>query len=179
MAHALATPSRVDGEDVAVVIASDIEAVRRGVVALGNAIRSIDAPLTPNLVMAVAQQERRHDALAAEFGLLTSAEVGERMGSRAAAKRNAAAAARSEGRLVAIRRGRYLLYPGFQFDESGIRPVIAELRHLADRHGWPEASLIEWIMAPTTYLGGKRPVDVLGDPALVTRVAEESMGVVW
>jgi hypothetical protein len=170
----------IDRDDVAVVIHDEMEAVRRSVAALGDAIRSLDIGLTPNMVKAVAQQEHRREALAAEFGLLTSVEAGARMGSRAtAARRNAATAARIEGRLLAIKQGRYFLYPGFQFDDHGIRPVIADLKRVADEHGWDEASVIEWILAPTTYLHGKRPVDVLDDDELVVQTARNSMGTVW
>lgn len=169
-----------DEEDIAVVIRDEMEAVRRGVASLGEAIRSLDTGLTPNIVKAVAQQERRREALASEFGLLTSVEAGSRMGSRASsAKRNAASVARSAGRLLAYRQGKYLLYPGFQFDDHGIRPAIAELKKVADEHGWDEASLIEWMMAPTTYLHGKRPVDLLEDVDTVVDVARNAMGVVW
>lgn len=169
----------VDRESVAIVLHDEMESIRRSVAALGDALQALNIDLSPSMVKAVAQQVRRREALAAEFGLLTSAEAGERMGSRAVAKRNAAAAARSEGRLVALKHGRYFLYPGFQFDEQGIRPVIAELKAVADEYGWDEASLIAWIMSPTTYLGGKRPVDVLDDRDLVVKTARDDMGVVW
>jgi hypothetical protein len=109
----MVSSSVVDQSDIPVVIHEEMEAVRRNVAALRDAIRSLAIGLTPNVVKAVAQQERRREALAAEFGLRTSVEAGTRMGSRAsAARRNAAAAARGEGRLLAYRQGRYLLYPG-------------------------------------------------------------------
>jgi hypothetical protein len=50
---------------------------------------------------------------------------------------------------------------------------------VAEEHGWDEASVIEWIMAPTTYLHGNRPVDVLDDAELVVNAARSSMGIVW
>lgn len=101
------------------------------------------------------------------------------MSSRAVARRNAATAARSEGRLLALRRGKYLLYPAFQFEAVGILPVIAALRDIGDQHGWDEASLIEWMMAPTTYLGGDRPVDIINDADQLLAVATEAFGVSW
>lgn len=101
------------------------------------------------------------------------------MSSRAVVRRNAATAARSEGRLLALRRGKYLLYPAFQFGRAGVRPVIAEIRAVGERHGWDETSLIEWLMAPTTYLGGRRPVDIIDDSDQLLALTAEVFGLSW
>ena len=174
------TAHRLDeAEGVVAAVATDLENVRRNVIALGNAIHSAQVSASPALARAVQAQQNVYDRIDAEFGLLTSAQVADRMGSRAMARRNAATAARADGRLLAIRRGRYLLYPGFQFDAEGVRPVIADLRAVAVGHGWDEASLIEWMVSPTTYLHGQRPVDVLDDPEGLLDVAQKALGVSW
>lgn len=160
-------------------VAGDLERTRRNVAALGGAIHAAHLTASPPLARAVQAQQNLYGRIEAEFGLLTSREAADRMGSRAVARRNAATAARSEGRLFALRRGRYLLYPGFQFDSAGVRPVIAALLTAAREHGWEEASLIEWMVSPTTYLSGRRPVDVIEDPDRLLGVAEESFGVSW
>ncbi|WP_168226604.1 hypothetical protein [Tomitella fengzijianii] len=166
--------------DPAEAAAEDLAQTRRNVAALGSAIHSAHlTAASPALARAVQAQQNLYDALDAEFGLLTSAQVADRLGSRAAARRNAAAAARAAGRLLALRRGNRLLYPGFQFTAAGIRPVIADLRSLGDRHGWHEAGLIEWLLGPTTLLDGGRPVDALGDAERLLAVAEASFGVSW
>ena len=132
------------------------------------------------LARAVQAQQNLYERLNEEFGLLTSAQAADRMNSRAVvARRNAATGARSEGRLLALRRGKYLMYPGFQFDAAGIRPVIAELRALGGQHGWDEASLIEWLLGPTTYLAGQRPVDVIDAPGRLLAVAADVFGISW
>lgn len=151
----------------------------RSVEALGRAVHAAHVSASPSLARAVQAQQNLYDEIAAEFGLLTSAEAGERMGSRARAARNAATAARRDGKLLALRRGGYWLFPGFQFDEYGARPVIAQLLAVARDHERTEAGLVQWLCSPTTYLGGARPVDVIDEPAKLIGVAEEAFGVQW
>jgi|SRR5690625_518280 len=160
-------------------VAHDLEQTRRNVAALGSAIHAATLTASPSLARAVQAQQNMYDSMAAEFGLLTSAEAADRMGSRAVARRNAAAAARRAGKLVAVRRGRYLMYPGFQFDSAGIRIVIAELVAIASEHDWDEISLITWLIAPTTYLDGQRPVDIIDEPDRLVVLAREAFGISW
>lgn len=172
-----ATSSAADRAVASVV--TDLDQTRRNVAALGSAIHAAQVTASPPLARAVQAQQNLYDRIEAEFGLLTSAEAADRMGSRAVARRNAASAARNDGRLVALRRGRYLLYPGFQFSSDGIRPVIGELWSLAREHGWSEVSLIEWLVAPTTYLSDRRPADLLDEPDRLLAVAREALGISW
>lgn len=167
-------------DDLALAVAADLEQTRRNVTALGTAIRAAHlTAASPALARAVQAQQNLHDSIDTEFGLLTSAQAADQMSSRAIARRNAATAARREGRLLALRRGKYLLYPAFQFDMAGIRPVVADLRRIGDQHGWDETSLIEWLMAPTTYLSGRRPVDIIEDADQLRTLAVEAFGVSW
>lgn len=160
-------------------ITHDLERTRRNVAALGEAIHAAQLTTSPSLARAVQAQQNLYSRIEAEFGLLTSRQAADRMGSRAVARRNAATAAHHQGRLVALRRGRYLLYPGFQFDHSGIRPAMPALIAIARQHEWDQASLIEWLVSPTTYLAGQRPVDILDDPDRLTGLAHEVFGVSW
>ena len=125
---------------------------------------------------AVLQAHRNsvaRDALAAEFGLLSSSDVAELSGSAA---RNAGATAarwRAAGRIFAVTSGgKAALFPGFQFDAGGQPvPVIADiLAALADRlDPW---SLALWFTGDNPRLGGLRPVDALsGDPDAVLAAA--------
>lgn len=175
MARATAESARTS----ALAIVDDLERARRNVAALGSAIHAAKLTMSPSLARAVQAQENLYERIDAEFGLLTSAQVAGRIGSRAAARRNAAAAAHGEGRLLALRRGRYLMFPAFQFDDSGPRPVIAELVRVSREHGWEETSLIEWLMAPTTYLAGRRPVDAIGEREKLLETARQAFGVSW
>lgn len=166
-------------ERTAEAVAADLDQTRRNVSALGSAIHAADVTASPPLARAVQAQQNLYDRIEAEFGLLTSAQAADRMGSRAVARRNAATAARKEGKLLALQRGRYLSYPGFQFTAAGIRPVIADLWGIARKHSWGETSLIEWMVAPTTYLAGQRPVDIIDDPDRLLTVAREAFEISW
>lgn len=161
-------------------LAKDTERIRSTVAALGEAIYAADITYdSPALVRATAAAEGLYDQIEAEFGLLTSAEAGVRMGSRAQAARNLPSAARKEGRLLALQRGRYVKVPGFQFDHQGLRPVIGDLITVGAEYGRTETGLIQWLMSPTTYLDGGRPVDVLDEPETLLRLAREAFAVEW
>lgn len=169
-----------DGREmVALAAVRDLEAARRNVAALGAALHAAGLTSSPELARATQAQQDLYNRIDVEFGLLTSTQVADRLGSRARARRNAAAAARREGKLIALQRGRYLAYPGFQFGPRGARPVIARLRTFATRNGWDETSLIEWLVRPTTYLDGRRPVDILDEGDRVMQVARDAFGVSW
>lgn len=172
-------PRALTADDYVDLLAEDVALARRSVAALGPAIQSVAHRVSPSLTRAVQARENLYADIEDEFGLFSSAEAGQRMGSRSAARRNAATAARREGRLLGLRRGGYLLFPGFQFDAHGVRPVIADLVETGRKHHWHEASLIEWLCSPTTYLDGVRPVDVLDDAERVVQVAQAAFGVQW
>lgn len=166
-------------ERISAEIAEDTARIRSTVASLGEAIHAAHAPASPALAASVQAQQNLYDQIAVEFGLLTSSEAGRRMGSRSTTSRNLALASRKEGRLLGLTRGRYTLFPGFQFHDTGLRPVIADLVRLGQRHGRTETGLIEWLMAPTTYLGGKRPVDIIDAPTRILEVADSAFGVEW
>lgn len=152
---------------------------RRTVAALSGAIRSAHVSASPSLARSVQAEENVYAAIDAEFGLVSSEEAGRRMGSRSAARRNLALAAQRDGRLLGVRRGRYQVYPAFQFDGSGVRPVVAELVQVARAHDWDPADLIPWLVAPTTTLDGRRPVDVIEEPTVLLAAAESAFAREW
>lgn len=166
-------------ERIAEEVAREVVKTRRIVGALGEAIRAAHSTASPALAAATQARENLYDEIEAEFGLLTSAQAGEAMGSRSTAKRNLASAAYRDGRLLALRRGNYMLYPAFQFSESGLRPVIADLIALGRQHQRTSAGIIQWLMAPTTYLAGRRPVDVIDAPEQLLAAAGDAFGVQW
>ena len=161
--------------------------IREGADALGDAFQAIRVFVPPPIARAVAAKESLYDRIDAEFGLLAAGEAGRLLGSRSSAPRNQASQLRRPGRLLAITRGRRSLFPGFQFGSEGQPlPVIPQLRELAERSGWSESGVVQWLMAPTTYLstGDRgatlRPVDLLAvDPGRVVKTAEQSWNVEW
>lgn len=155
--------------------------VRESAHAVGVALSSVAVYTEPAVARAVQAEQNLYARIEAEFGMLSSTEAGKRMGSRSSAPRNLATTAHRNKALVAVRRGNYLTYPGFQFGADG-KPlaVIARLREVADDNGWSEAGLVQWLCSPTTYLDGDRPVDHLAaDPERVVAVAGEALAVSW
>lgn len=155
--------------------------VRESAHAVGVALSSVAVYTEPAVARAVQAEQNLHARIEAEFGLLSSTDAGKRMGSRSSAPRNMATTAHRNKALVAVRRGNYLAYPGFQFGADGTPlPVIARLREVAEENGWSEAGLVQWLCSPTTYLDDDRPVDrLLTDPDGVVTVAAEALGVSW
>lgn len=128
--------------------------------------------VSPGVGSQVRRNAQARAELAEEFGVLSSAEVATRAGSRAS---NAAALAsrwRKERRVFGVPVGDSLRYPGFQFDSEG-RPlaVVAEvLAELAEALSPWELAL--WFTGANGWLGGVRPVDVLTtEPAQVSEAA--------
>lgn len=121
---------------------------------------------------AVEAERQLYRQIVGEFGLLTAEEADRHLGSPAAT-------ARAEGRLLGIDREQRVIYPGFQFGGHDIRPVIARLIDVGRQHGRTELGLIQWLVSPTTYLHGKRPVDVIDVPDKLLETARSSFGVEW
>lgn len=155
--------------------------VRESAAAVGAALSSVAVYADPAITRAVQAEHNLYARIEAEFGMLTSSQAGKRMGSRSSAPRNHATTAHRNKALVAVRRGNYLAYPGFQFGPDG-QPlaVIAALREIAETNGWSEAGLVQWLCGPTTYFDGDRPVDHLADdPERVAAVAADDFAISW
>lgn len=155
--------------------------IRESARAVGEALAAVEVYTEPAITRAVQAEHNLYARIDAEFGMLSSADAGRRMGSRSSAPRNLATTAHRAGTLVAVHRGNYLAYPGFQFDPGGQPlPVIARLREVAKAADWSEGGLVQWLCAPTTYFDGDRPVDHLSaEPDRVLAVAKEALAVSW
>ncbi len=82
----------------------------------------------------------------------------------------------TEGRIFAVPTGRQDRYPAFQFDPitGQPRPVIAVvLPHLQHETPWGRAL---WWTAPSAWLDGRRPLDVLAhnDAAAIHAAAQDA-----
>ena len=155
--------------------------IRESARALGDALGAVKVYTEPAVARAVQAERTLYDRIEAEFGLLTSAETGRRLGSRSTAPRNLAVATRRNGALLAITRGHQMLFPGFQFGADGRPlPVIRVLWELAGEAQWSQNGVVQWLCAPSTYLGGLRPVDLLAsDPDRVVDTARRAWTVQW
>ncbi|MDG3017212.1 hypothetical protein [Speluncibacter jeojiensis] len=161
-------------------LAASVATTLRSARALGVALESVDLPATPSIARAVQAEENRWRSIEAEFGLLSSLEVGELLGSRSSNPRSAASDRHRAGKLLGVRRGRETRYPGFQFSHGTVLPVIADLVALARRHQWSEQELALWLIAPTGWLDDRRPVDVLAaDSDAVLAAADAKFTTQW
>ena len=137
------------------------------------------SPYTPNLPSPEAEHNL-YARIEAEFGMLTSTEAGKRMGSGSSAPRNLATTAHRNKALVAVRRGNYLAYPGFQCGPDG-QPiaVIRRLRDIAETNDWSEAGLVQCLCSPTTHRQRPARRHLTTDPDRVVAVAAEALAVSW
>lgn len=120
-------------------------------------------------------------AMEAEFGLLTGAQVDELLGHQADGRSSYAAGEHGAGRLIGIRRGGDVVFPGFQFDRAAgqVRAVIPDLLEVVLGSGRTEENLAQWLCDPSGYLAGDRPVDHLDEPTRVLTAAEGHYGIEW
>lgn len=162
------------------LLTSIAENMEQSIAALGPALAEIETPVSPQLARSMAATERAWRDLENDFGLLTSLEVSEIVGSKSP-NRSYASEQRSRGKLIAVKRPGGLRYPGFQIDraEHAIRPVMADLIRVAENAGRSESSLALWMTSHTGYLDGDRPVEHLSQPEKVVDAALHSFGVQW
>jgi hypothetical protein len=82
---------------------------------------------------------------------------------------------------LAFERGGRTVYPGFQFVDGSVKPVIRELAQVAATFDRSPKAVFVWLCSSTTYVrGGGRPVDLIdSEPGEVIRIAKEAWGVVW
>lgn len=149
----------------------------RNRVSLGAAVSKLPT-VEAGFTRAVQATENAWRGIADEFGMLSSREVAERIGSKSS-NRNLASDLRKRGQLLGVNRLNSYKYPGFQFTAEGtVRPVIPELITTMNESGWTEPSLVLWLCSPSGRFSGMRPVDLLDDPALVAK-ARDMMQTDW
>jgi hypothetical protein len=132
---------------------------------------------TPPAVLQARRNAAAREELIAEFGLLSSAEVAARAGSRAKNKAALANRWKQEGRVFSVPHQGTLHYPAFQFDDEGqpCEAVAGVLKALGTRlSDW---GLALWFTGRYGSLGDRRPVDLLmAEPGRVIAAAELKAG---
>jgi len=133
-----------------------------------------------NLVPSEAEEavDQFWNQVDAEFGLLTEADV-----THLFLKYNRPFTVEElqvYGQILEIERNGETLYPGYQFLNGAVRPIIVKLVMMGTEYGISQPEVALWMCRPTTYLNdGLRPVDFLDDPDLVNDIAERNWGIVW
>ena len=135
----------------------------------------------PAAVLQARRNAAARHALMQEFGALTSTEVSELAGSKAANKAALAHRWKQEGRIFSVLHGTGTYFPAFQFDATGHpRPAVAGVLAALGGHvtDW---QLALWFTSANGWLGGRRPVDRLEDEpeAVVAAAQREAAGLLY
>ncbi|MCP3963187.1 MAG: hypothetical protein GY719_35555 [bacterium] len=174
----------IAGHDAAVVVTTDDAELLRQAMAIVDSMQrrrqqmeQMIESMMPTGVpgkAAVLQAQRNaeaREALLRDFGALTSAEVADLAGSKAANRAALANRWRKEGRIFAVTHRGQTLFVSFQLDADGRPlPVIAQvLEAFGGDEGWQTAL---WFLAGNGWLGDSRPIDLLiSEPERVAEAA--------
>lgn len=170
----------VQGDGQAAHLVRQLHHQARTAAALRRSLSALTGDISPEQTYRAQTTENAWRQIEAEFGLLTAAEVAQRVGSTAKSAKSYASDARKAGRLLAMKRMNKLLYPAFQLSGNGPLPEIRELHQAAQRLEVGEESVLLWLSAPTTWWGeDSRPVDHLDEPGEVLRAFEVHYGTEW
>lgn len=126
--------------------------------------QSDDSPI-PGGGSEAGKQRRLYDAAREDFltkvPLLSSHEVGDLLGSKAKDRSAVASRLKREGKLLAVRCRGVDMYPAFQIVDGRPLSAIEEVLGAFRSGGNWTAGL--WLRAPSGWLGGERPLDLIRD----------------
>ena len=132
----------------------------------------LDPPLSAETVYGVAQTDIAIRCIEAEFGLLGSVPLA-RADPEDVQRRS------SHTPISFMYRGRSV-FPRFQFTESGVlQPAVVMMLENDTAARQSGLDLALWMMSPSGYLDGARPVDCLAEPRSVAAAAVAHFGVIW
>lgn len=144
-----------------------------------DSVANQPVPVGPATAGQIALVDQAWRGIESRYGALDAGQYSELVGA-SPRSRSVATKAKAKG-LVGYRRGRRVLYPGFQFGERGLRPgwndVVAPLRAA----GWDDEDIVLWLAAPHGALGRRSPVEALddGDRGLVLDLVRDEAAGVW
>lgn len=112
-----------------------------------------------------------------EFGFLTETEVRDVAGPKNS----------SDAHDFALQYRGQELYPGFLFEPSSsgvgsmrVRPLMKDLKKIADEYDWNGRDIVFWMASPTTWFSDEgRPVDHLDEPARVIAAFKDAASAQW
>jgi hypothetical protein len=163
-----------------VVVLLENLAVREGVLRhVTDAVANQPVPVGPATAGQIALVDQAWRGIESRYGALDAGQYAELVGA-SPTSRSVASKAKAKG-LVGYRRGRRILYPGFQFGERGLRSgwndVVGPLR--AAR--WDDEDIVLWLAAPHGALGRRSPVEALdeGDRSSVLELVRDEAAGMW
>lgn len=131
---------------------------------------------TPTEVLQARRNASARASLLTEFGALTSSQVADLVGSEAKNRSSLAHRWRKEGRLLGVQYKGTVWYPGFQFHDGDVLPVVVDVLAELGGAGAGEWEIALWFTAPSGWLADRRPVDLLlSDPLRVIEAARREV----
>jgi len=179
--HAVHDPSPLDALFHSDSLNSLASTVLESVHALGAAMTAIPGTVSPQMARSLQAAENIWRSIAREFGLLTSVEVAELLGSRKP-NRSIASTLRNEGNIVGIMRGNSYRFPGFQFDaeQGAVVPAMPRLIALAKENERTDDDLVFWMTSASSFFREQdRPVDHLREEERVLAAARDQFEGTW
>ncbi|NJC24419.1 hypothetical protein BJ994_003495 [Arthrobacter pigmenti] len=147
---------------------------------LRSTLSVLDEPPSTQAIRGLLATEHLWREIEDEFGMLTAAEVADKVGSKAKARNGYALDKRKAGGLIGVERLNSIVYPGFQFTSTGtILSAVPRLVNIIKEHAKSEEGLVQWLCSPSGYLEGDRPVDHMDDIEAVVGAAQGHYGVEW
>ena len=179
--HALPDNSPVDALFHSGVLNSLASTVLDSVNALGAAMSAIPSAVSPQKARSLQAAENIWRNIDREYGMLTSVEVAELLGSRKP-NRSIASTLRNEGTIVGIMRGNSYRFPGFQFDadQGAVVPVMPKLIAVARENERSDEDLVFWMTSASSFFREQdRPVDHLREEDRVLAAAVDQFEGTW
>ncbi|RNL51409.1 hypothetical protein [Arthrobacter oryzae] len=147
------------------------------VAALFRALEGVDADVSPQLARSVQATINAVKHAGREFGFLTKSEVLAVLGPEND----------SEAHDFTLPYRGQTLYPGFLFEPSPggagsmrVRPIMKDVKKIADEYGWDGTDVVLWMISPTTWFADeRRPVDHFEEPARILAAFEDEAGGTW
>lgn len=147
------------------------------VAAVFRALESVEGDVSPQLARAVQATINAVKQIEREFGLLTERDVRDALGSGMV----------SEALGFVLHYRGQDLYPGFLFEPlptaggtKRVRPLMKDLKKVADKYGLDGTDVVLWMTSPTTWFADeRRPVDHLDEPARIIAALEDEAGIQW
>lgn len=160
-----------DARDAVALLASHAGVLRR----LSGALAEEPTPTAPPVLAQLGRVDASWRAVESRWGLLTPAEVTLLTGGNPQHARSHTANLRRRHGVLAIARHGGLRYPGFQFaDNGGVRSTWATVAGVLTEAGWSAEEIVLWAAAPTGWLDGRVPLEVLDDePETVLAAARQ------
>lgn len=129
-----------------------------------------DSPSKETVIAATNTLAAWHD-LERTYGVLTSREVADRVGSRARNRAGAANDLAKAGRILAVKRAGRHAFPAYQFGPDGtVIPVLADVLMEFRKAGWSDLSIALWAASPSGWLSDRAPADIWMNPENADRI---------